>query len=113
MKKTHKTWTADEDDYLCQHYKTDGGASVADALGRTISSVKECAKRVGAAKKINVKTKALTAEQRAEFARLYPDTTNKEIAERFGLSEKSICSIAHRLKAASRPNTERECLKAT
>lgn len=97
MKRSYKSWTAEEDAYLRQHYKTEGGASVADALGRTICSVRERAKCVGAAKRIHIRRKALTDEQRAEFARLFPNTTNKELAEQFGLSAKSISLMARRM----------------
>lgn len=95
---SRKPWTADDDDYLRQHYGAIPTQELAGLMCRTRYSLR------GRATQLGIKTGVYwTEEQIAEFTHLYPDTASDALAEQFGRTIESVYNLAARLGLKKSP----------
>lgn len=90
-----KPWTKEEEAFLRKHYKTMTHKAIAKALGRSHGAVSNKAERMQLLKKPSNR-RFWYGERLHDLKRLYPHTPNKELAKRFGVTQKAVLDAARR-----------------
>jgi hypothetical protein len=90
-----KTWTKKQERLVEKHYPTMPTPKLAALLGMSVCAVKTKAGKMGVKKLIH-SNNPYTPEKKALLFKLYPNTTNREIAQILGVTEASVIGAGFR-----------------
>lgn len=100
-------WTKREIQKLIKHYPLTDNEDLVKLLGRSFSAIRTKAQKLGL-KKLKHSGSPFTPEKKALLFKLYPNTLNREIAKRLGVTECSIIAAGFRYKLRKTPEFRRK-----